>query len=238
MAVELWLTRHGETKYNVEGVVQGIVNSDLTELGAQDAQALGRGFAKDDVKFDAAYSSDLKRAADTAQIALAAAHIDIPVTQLEGLREQNFGMFDGGPETQRQGALTDILGKAGIQNIKSLNMKQMVELVHIIDKHNGHGHAESVETSVGRFNAAMLQIAKTAEEKHQENVFVVAHGAIIWLWLNSIGMPDSADFIKNVAVSKIMYTDKGFTLLKYNDRKYVEAGGGTKNVEAQQFNLN
>ena len=237
MAVQLWLTRHGETKYNIEGVVQGIVNSDLTETGAKDAQALGRGFAKDDVTFDAAYSSDLQRAADTAQIALAAAHIDIPVTQMAGLREQNFGMFDGGPESQRQGALEDMLGKAGIRNLKSLNMKQMVELVHILDKHNGHGHAESVHTSVGRFNDAMLKIAKTAEEKHQDNAFVVAHGAIIWLWLNSIGMPDSAKFIKNVAVSKVMYTDKGFTLLKYNDRKYVEAGGGTKDVPAESYPL-
>lgn len=231
--VELWLTRHGETEYNVQGVVQGVVNSNLTARGAADAQALGRGFAKAGVSFDAAYSSDLQRAADTAQLALAAADMN----QLSGLREQNFGLFDGQPETQRQGALGKMLKDAGVEHVDSLNMKQMVNLVRIIDVHNGGGAAENASMSIMRFGATMAKIAQDAEIRNQENVFVVAHGAIIWLWLNSLGMPDTADFIKNAAVSKVVYGKKGFTLLDYNSRKYVELGGGNKNEPTQSFNL-
>lgn len=235
--VELWLTRHGETEYNVQGVVQGVVNSNLTARGAADAQALGRGFTKAGVSFDAAYSSDLQRAADTAQLALAAADMNLPVTQLSGLREQNFGLFDGQPETQRQGALGKMLKDAGVEHVDSLNMKQMVNLVRIIDVHNGGGAAENASMSIMRFGATMAKIAQDAEIRNQENVFVVAHGAIIWLWLNSLGMPDTADFIKNAAVSKVVYGKKGFTLLDYNSRKYVELGGGNKNEPTQSFNL-
>lgn len=235
--LELWLTRHGETEYNTQGVVQGIVNSNLTERGAADAQALGRGFAAKHITFDAAYSSDLQRAFDTAEITLRAAKIDIPVTKLAGLHEQNFGMFDGQPETQRQGALAKMLADAGVANVSSLNMLQMVNLVRILDIHGGHGTAESSKMSLKRFNAVIHQIGETGEKNDQQRVFVVAHGAIIWLWLNSLGMPADAGFIKNVAVSRILYNDGKCTILSTNDRQYVEAGGGTKDVPSQVFNL-
>lgn len=236
--MEIWLTRHGETQYNVKGVVQGIVNSNLTERGAADAQALGRGFKDAGVTFDAAYASDLQRAVDTAQLALSAADIKLPVTQLAGLREQNFGMFDGQPETQRQGALAKMLKDAGVANVDSLNMKQMVDLVRILDIHHGHSTAENAKMSIARFTEAMTKIAETAIADNQERVFVVAHGAIIWLFLNSLGMPDDAGFIKNVAVSKLIYGQGKFTIATVNDRKYVELGGGNKNVPSQEFKLN
>lgn len=236
--VEIWLTRHGETQYNVKGVVQGIVNSNLTERGAADAQALGRGFAQEHVHFDAAYSSDLGRAVDTAQLALTASGNTLAVTQMSGLREQNFGMFDGQPETQRQGALGAMLKDAGIANVDSLNMKQMVDLVRILDIHHGQATAENAKMSIARFTAALTKIGETAEREHQHRVFVVAHGAIIWLFLNSIGMPDDAGFIKNVAVSKLIFGKDKFTIATTNDRKYVELGGGTKNIPSQEFKLN
>lgn len=235
--VELWLTRHGETEYNVSGVVQGVVNSNLTERGVADAQALGRGFAAEGVTFDAAYSSDLQRAADTAQLALSAAGMTLNVEQMAGLREQNFGLFDGQPESQRQGALADLLREAGVPNVDRLNMKQLVDLVRILDVHRGGGDAENSQMSLKRFNQAMTTIGDRAVANKQDNVFIVAHGAIIWLWLNSLGMPDTADFIKNVAVSKIVYGQGRFTLLGYNDRRYVEEGGGTRDVPAQEFKL-
>lgn len=235
--VELWLTRHGETEYNVSGVVQGVVNSNLTERGVADAQALGHGFAIDGVTFDAAYSSDLQRAADTAQLALSAAGMNLNVQQMAGLREQNFGLFDGQPESQRQGALADMLRDAGVPNVDRLNMKQLVDLVRILDVHRGGGDAENSQMSLKRFNQAMTTIGEHAVDNQQDNVFIVAHGAIIWLWLNSLGMPDTADFIKNVAVSKIVYGKGRFTLLGYNDRRYVEEGGGTRDVPAQEFKL-
>ena len=235
--LELWLTRHGETEYNTNGVVQGIVNSNLTERGAADAQALGRGFAAKHITFDAAYASDLQRAVDTAEIALRAADIDLPVNKLPGLREQNFGMFDGQPETQRQGALAKMLADAGVANVDSLNMLQMVNLVRILDIHGGKGTAESSKMSLKRFNAAIQQIGRTAEQNDQQRVFIVAHGAIIWLWLNSLGMPADAGFIKNVAVSRILFNDGKCTILSMNDRQYVEAGGGTKNIPTQEFKL-
>jgi len=61
------LLRHGETQWNQQGRFQGQLNSDLTKEGERQAllaaKRLGRRF-----KFDAVVSSDLGRAAQTADI--------------------------------------------------------------------------------------------------------------------------------------------------------------------------
>ncbi len=226
--VELWLTRHGETEYNTKRIVQGVVNSNLTERGAADAQALGRGFAKLDVHFDATFVSDLQRTSDTAQLALTAANIKLPITKVPGLRELNFGMFEGNPESQRQDALAGLLENAGVQNVNTFNMKQMVNLVRVLDVHNGNSTAENGTMSVKRFSNALIKIAQDAEAAGQERIFIVAHGAVIWLLLNTLGMPENYHSIRNVAVSKVIYGQGKLTMASYDDRKYVEAGGGRK----------
>ncbi|NJS16920.1 MAG: histidine phosphatase family protein [Nostocaceae cyanobacterium CSU_2_110] len=59
------LLRHGQSTYNVLGLYQGSSDrSNLTELGRQ--QAILTGTFLKNIKFDAIYSSPLKRAQETA----------------------------------------------------------------------------------------------------------------------------------------------------------------------------
>jgi broad specificity phosphatase PhoE len=88
---ELLLVRHAETEWNREGRWQGHADPALNEAGRAQAHALGRSLAGEPV--DAIYSSDLRRASETADILGAA--LDLPVTTDPDLREIDVGSWSG-----------------------------------------------------------------------------------------------------------------------------------------------
>ena len=87
----IYITRHGETEWNAEGRIQGHTDVPLSERGREQAQMLARRLAG--VRIDAAYSSDLSRAAETARVALG--ERDVPLAFTSDLREYNKGVFEG-----------------------------------------------------------------------------------------------------------------------------------------------
>ena len=88
------VTRHGETQWNVEGKIQGQLDSPLTELGLRQAQALG-GRLKQEA-FSQIYSSDLGRCRHTAQVIAEATGQAIQSIQFDQrLRERGFGILQG-----------------------------------------------------------------------------------------------------------------------------------------------
>jgi broad specificity phosphatase PhoE len=85
------LARHGETDWNREGRFQGWADPPLNETGRAQAQVLAGQLADD--PFDAVYSSDLRRAHETALI-VAGPH-QVPVVVDRGLREIDVGSWSG-----------------------------------------------------------------------------------------------------------------------------------------------
>ena len=88
---DLIFIRHGRTTWNEEGRFQGHLNSDLNEVGLQQAAALGKRFAHK--TFAHVYSSDLGRAYQTAQ-ALTESH-ELSIEKDPALRERCMGVFQG-----------------------------------------------------------------------------------------------------------------------------------------------
>ena len=88
---ELYLVRHGETVDNVNQIMQGQTQGELTAEGEAQARRLRLQLA--DIRFDAYVSSDLKRAVDTCKILAGERSGDIVCTPL--LRERDWGGFTG-----------------------------------------------------------------------------------------------------------------------------------------------
>lgn len=107
--VRIYLARHGQTDWNLEGRTQGHTDIPLNGTGRQQAQQLKARLMG--VQLDAVYSSTLRRSRETAEIL----HGQAPVTSLPGLDERRFGKFEGlltsdpesGPELQRRQWIPD-----------------------------------------------------------------------------------------------------------------------------------
>ncbi len=93
MKKTLYLMRHGQTLFNQRKKVQGWCDSPLTELGVKQAETAGKYFKERNITFDDAYSSTSERASDTLELVT-----DMPYTRLKGLKEWNFGTFEGESE--------------------------------------------------------------------------------------------------------------------------------------------
>lgn len=83
--------RHGETVFNIEGKIQGNLDSPLTEVGRRQALAVARRLHHTPPAH--IYTSDLGRALVTAQ--LIAQLTRCPLSTDERLRERNMGIFQG-----------------------------------------------------------------------------------------------------------------------------------------------
>lgn len=88
---EVYLIRHGQTKWNVEGKLQGHTDEPLNEDGEDQALILRGKFEK--IKFDAVFSSDLSRANKTAAIVLGPQKVKI--VKHPALRERYMGGWEG-----------------------------------------------------------------------------------------------------------------------------------------------
>lgn len=86
--MKLLLLRHGETDSNVAKRFQGQSDTPLTPKGIEQARAAARHFAGVDIA--AVYTSDLRRALETARLAAPMAAKTDP-----RLREINFGEWEG-----------------------------------------------------------------------------------------------------------------------------------------------
>lgn len=89
--LNIYLTRHDETEWNIENRLQGSLDSPLTNQGIKHAVLLGKRLKN--IDFNAIYSSTSKRAFDTAKYIKA--NRDTPIQALEGLKEINFGDWEG-----------------------------------------------------------------------------------------------------------------------------------------------
>ena len=89
---EIVVVRHGETVANTQGVLQGHLDTPLNETGVIQAQAIAERLKNR--SFDAIYSSDLQRAANTAR-AIVAHHSQVDIVYTEELREWNLGDLQG-----------------------------------------------------------------------------------------------------------------------------------------------
>lgn len=89
--LHLYLIRHGQTAWNIEGRAQGHTDIELDESGRAQAQQLAARFQ--DRVLDLVISSDLRRAHETAHALATTAQA--PIVLKPDLRERSFGDWEG-----------------------------------------------------------------------------------------------------------------------------------------------
>ena len=156
--------RHGQSLANVEGIISS--NPDvatrehgLSELGLQQAAV-----SAENCRGVAIYTSDFKRAAETAETVHAALRADgVAVWPADGprrevlLRERWFGEFDGGADSEYATVWAEDARDAG---------------------HTRYG-VESVESVLARGDELVARIDASAEHEGRWLVLLVAHGDVL-----------------------------------------------------------
>ena len=89
--MKLILVRHGETDWNAQGRCQGFSDMELSDRGKDQVELLA--LSLKDEPLDAVYSSDLKRAVETAEVI--AGYHGVSVETDKNLREMNQGELEG-----------------------------------------------------------------------------------------------------------------------------------------------
>src|SRR4051812_3769830 len=101
MTHTLILLRHGNSDWNTKNLFTGWVDVDLSDQGRAEAKRAGQLIAESGIQPDIQYTSVLKRAIHTADIALAEADLDwIDVKRSWRLNERHYGALQGKDKAQ------------------------------------------------------------------------------------------------------------------------------------------
>lgn len=94
-ATRLVLLRHGQSVWNRQHRLTGWSDVGLTAKGEDEARAAGRLLAAAGFQFDLAFTSNLRRAADSLDIVLETLQADIEVQRCWQLNERHYGALEG-----------------------------------------------------------------------------------------------------------------------------------------------
>ncbi len=169
-SVQVCVARHGETDWNIAGILQGWIDVPVNAEGRRQALDMAAGFAAEG--FSCVYSSPLSRALETAEIICGALQLAPPVCH-EGLKERNFGTFQGVP-------------KAELAKLNPMILKQLLDRNPACCFEGG----ESMDGFASRVLDAVMSIA---EQHSGERVLVITHGWVMDVITRQIsGLPRSA----------------------------------------------
>ena len=94
--MRLVLLRHGESVWNKENLFTGWTDVDLSDKGRQEARAAGALMRQEGLDFDVCYTSFLKRAIHTLNLALEEMDREwLPVVKAWQLNERHYGALQG-----------------------------------------------------------------------------------------------------------------------------------------------
>jgi len=198
---EIILIRHGETEWNSQKRMQGHSNSDLSEVGRGQIQALGE--LMKNVSFDHIYSSDSLRARQTAEA----------ITQYSGhtlqfdqrIREKNLGVFEG---------------------LTSTEAKERHPEVYRLFKTAGANYVIDEGESTQQLLERALEFIEEIRLRHpQERVVMVTHGGVVRVLMkHALGL--SID-----APTRFIIKNTGIFGLIWNENWLVTQMGGVSHLE-------
>lgn len=172
--MNLYVTRHGETDWNVFSRIQGQTDTPLNETGVRQAKELAERLLEEKPEIGKIYASRQKRAYETAKIV--AEKLQAEVVVKDGLEEISFGKWEG--YTWKQ--------------VKELFSDEYKEW-HENRRYKVPPEGESYQQLLERLLPALQEISR--EEK--EDVLVVTHSAVIMTLMSYIYQKPFDEMAKN-----------------------------------------
>jgi uncharacterized phosphatase len=166
MPTRIILARHGETDWNLERRWQGHSDRPLNETGRAQAEELAEQLAGEPIA--AVYSSDLVRAHETARIV--AARLGLDVVAVPGLRERQFGSWEGLQDAEVEHRFPGAHGPPDGENREEMLRRVLASLEAIAAAHNGD--TVLVVCHGGPIRAALLHHAHPRSEERAGNCSV------------------------------------------------------------------
>ena len=200
------LIRHGETSWNREGRWQGQADVPLSDKGVRQAEALARALRPGANAIRAVYSSDLRRAQDTALILAAAIGIKPVLDPI--WREMDVGCWSGLSREEIRGRFPD-------------------EWARI---HSGEDLARGGGDTFGQFFARVVgALERLSRQHHGETVAVVTHGGVIRAaLLHALGLSferlHEVAVVENATLSELRVNGSSWEIASRNERAPFEYG--------------
>lgn len=212
---ELYLIRHGQTEWNLEGRWQGQMDSNLTPLGVAQAKAAARRL--EHTQFDTLYSSDLGRTFSTAkEIAAVTGHEILPENRL---RERKGGLMEG-----------HTLAEARVKFPEHFDVE--------MHQRSADFAFPGGESEIELRDRAVDVLRELAQRHPGERIVAVSHGAILNTFLRHVlgAHPTSWRFrLNNCGLSIVTFgefRDSEWLVNTINETGYLE-GIGSEFGEAE-----
>ncbi len=201
--LKIYITRHGETQWNRERRLQGRKDSNLTDLGQNQAKKLSKRLK--DIKFNAVYSSSSERTLQTAK--LICNKKEASIIPCEELMEIALGKWEG-------------------MSIEEIDKQYKEDFDHFWNFPHLYNRVEG-ETF---FDAQkrVVNFLHTLTDKHQdESILIVTHGVIVKLlmaYVQEIKMEHlwEGPRIEQTSLSILNHHNDGFILELYGDTSHYE----------------
>ncbi len=196
------VVRHGQSEANANRVLQGHMDSPLSNQGRLQARKLTqRMINTGNSTFDLMYSSDLSRAVETAKIISQPLKID-RITYLPLLRELNLGIYEGL-------SLNGVNEKGLLDSIRNDYSKQVPG-------------GESINSMIQRIHK-FLEIISNLNPQPL-SLLVITHGGALYHILRILTgfVPDDGEWYENCQMNELIKTaDSSWKLITFNEKKLI-----------------
>ncbi len=196
---QIFIVRHGETDYNLNGRWQGHLDIPLNKMGRDQAQLVGEALRNRNI--GAIYSSDLTRAYDTAQAISAATGISIEKDVR--LREIHCGIFQG------------------------LTRSEILQTYPLEQNHWDNSDGYPVPQGESRLQVQARVFAffeEVTTTSNVENVVFVSHGGTIRWLLNKLCPPEivAGYHFYNTSVTTLQRVVAKWVLVRAGDTSHLD----------------
>lgn len=198
--------RHGETDANRNGILQGQKEYPLNSAGIAQAEAVAEYLQ--DREFDVIYSSDLSRAAVTAQKIIDTGHKNVPLILTAQLRELDCGDLSGWNYTDLR--------------------EKYPEKMDFFYRESGSGAFPGGESKIG-FQVRIDEFLQDVLNKHRgKKILLISHGGVLMRIFRSVagigGAHTLLPLAGNASVNEFQYSEKfqSWQLTQWNFREHLK----------------